>query len=372
MKEIMTNSIILFVVALLVLPSCNNGNEGSLKSLEIYRDTVFINLFHKNYNGITGADGTISVPFPDGSSLFMMGDSFLGKVVDNQRDPKTKMINNTFILVNSKKTDSKSIFEGEYNEPESLIVPSEEGTFYWPGHGFVRDGVFHFFMSKFEKSSGIENIWGFRFLGTNYFQYTSDGFKKIATEPFIYTEKNLVHWGHAVYDAGKYIYIYGSRVEKDSIARAHVCRTVVTKENHLDLSKVEFFDCKKWSGNPTDSEPMLGTSSNISEQFSVFKYKEKFILLSQQRGIGAGEIYTYTSDSPFGPWSNKKMIYCTNESQQDKDIITYNAMAHPQYIDNDELLICYNINSLKVPKIFTNVNLYRPVFLRVPMKLICN
>lgn len=359
----------MLVAALLGLNSCYNKDQGSSKSLKVYRDTVFTSLFHKDRDGVTGADGNISVAFPDGSSLFMMGDSFLGKVVDNQRDPKTKMINNTFILINPENTDSRSLFEGEYNEPESLVVPPEEGKFYWPGHGFVRDGIFHFFMSKFEHS---DDMWGFKFVSTDYFRYTAEGMMKVSTEPFTYTAENLVHWGHAVYDNGKYIYIYGSRVERDSIARAHVCRTVMTKDNQLDLFKVEFFDGKKWSVKPADSKPMLGTSSNISEQFSVFSYKNKFILLSQQRGIGMGEIYTYTSDSPFGPWDNRKMIYRTNESQLDKDIITYNAMAHPQYIKNDELLICYNINSLKVPRIFTNVNLYRPVFLRVPMQLICN
>ena len=115
---------------------------------------------------------------------------------------------------------------------------------------------------------------------------------------------------------------------------------------------------------------MAGITSNISEQFSVFKYQDKYILLSQQRGIGTGEIFTYVSDQPTGPWGNKQMVYRTTESDIDKDIITYNAMAHQQYIENGELLICYTVNSLKIQRVFKNVNNYRPVFLRVPMGMI--
>lgn len=64
------------------------------------------------------------------------------------------------------------------------------------------------------------------------------------------------------------------------------------------------------------------------------------------------------------------MVYRTTESDTDKQIITYNAMAHPQYIEKGELLICYNANALKISRVFENANNYRPEFLRVPMKLI--
>ncbi|MBL4561344.1 MAG: DUF5005 domain-containing protein [Labilibaculum sp.] len=364
----MKYSITLTGLLLLGLISCNNKTKDNSKSLEVYKDVVFTNLFHKDSNGVTGADGTISVPFPDGSSLFMMGDSFLGKVVNMQRDPKTKMINNTFIIVDKERLNAKALYGGKYNNPETFVIPeNDDDCYYWPGHGFVHDGVFHFFMSKFKHSN---DMWGFEFVGTDYLRYTVDGIEKIAIESFPFTVENKVHWGHCVLKDGNYIYIYGSRVEEDGIARAHVCRTILNLENKLDFEKIEFFDQNRWSNEARASTPMEGTSSNISEQFSVFKYQDKYILLSQERGIGEGAIYTYLSDSPIGPWKSKKMIYKTKEASVDPDIFTYNAMAHPQYIENDELLICYNINSLKVPRVYTNVDCYRPVFLRVPMALI--
>lgn len=361
----------LFVILIVVVCACNKKVEQKQEVLKVHKDDTFNKFFHKDSAGVTGADGTISVSFPDGSSVFMMGDSFLGKVIDKKRDSNTKMINNTFVVINSEKTDAKAVYNGEYDDPKA-IVNSESGkdTFYWPGHGFVHDGVFHFFMSKFQKSTDIEDTWGFKFIGTDYFRYKAGNFEKISSEPFTYTQQNNVHWGHAVLKEGKYIYIYGTKVEEDVVARAYVCRTTLDLNNKLNFSNVEFFDGVNWDKDPLACKSMSGTSSNISEQFSVFKYKQKYVLLSQQRGIGEGAIYTYTSNSPNGPWMNKKMIYETKEASIDKDLITYNAMAHPQYIEDDQLLICYNVNSLKVPRIFSNVECYRPVFLRVPMKMI--
>ena len=361
----MTN--LLACVVLLATAACQN--KPAKKEMKVTADDKFSQLIYKDSGGLTGADGTISVSMPDGSSVFLMGDSFLGEVIDGRRDTTTKMINNVFVVVNPEQTGSKTLFQGTYENPESFVIPENDpGKFYWPGHGFVRDSVFHFFMSRFWIPGN--GMWGFEFLNTDYFAYKWPSFEKISVEPFKYTLMNKVHWGHAVLDDGRYIYIYGARQEEDKICKAHVCRAQFAEKGKLDLENIEFFNGKEWSKDPMSTQPMAGITSNVSEQFSVFKYQDKYILLSQERGIGTGEIYTYTSDQPNGPWGNKQMIFRTTESDNDKEIITYNAMAHPQYIENGELLICYNINSLKVKRIFENANNYRPVFLRVPMEMI--
>lgn len=357
------------LIILIAFGACQNQPKKEHKKLETFKDEKFTKLFQRDSGGLTGADGAISVPMPDGSSVFMMGDSFLGKVINNQRDSSTTMINNTFVIVNPEETDTKTLFRGTYDHPKSFITPENDpGKFYWPGHGFVRDSVFHFFMSRFWIPG--KGMWGFEFVSTNYFRYSWPDFKPLSTEPFKYTLEDSVHWGHAVLDDGDYIYIYGCRPDENNISQAHACRTKLTPDNELDLQNVEFYDGSDWSKDPMNTQPMKGTSNNISEQFSIFKYKDQYVLLSQQRGIGAGEIFTYTSNSPVGPWGNKQLVYKTTESEENNDIITYNAMAHPQYIKNGELLVSYCVNALKLPLVFENVNNYRPVFLRVPMDLI--
>ena len=104
----------------------------------------------------------------------------------------------------------------------------------------------------------------------------------------------------------------------------------------------------------------------------MFRYDDKYVLLTQRRAQQAGDIWSYTADSPTGPWSNKKLLYETQE-QKDPELFTYNAMAHPQFVNDDnELLICYNINSYNLQRPFYDVKSYRPVFLRIPIELILN
>src|SRR5690606_15935667 len=118
--------------------------ERQKASGEIQLDPGFGNLLIRDSLGVTGADGIISFPLNNGKSVFMMGDSFLSPVKDGKRDPKSKMINNTFIEVDVKKGISKSIYKGTLDNPESLLAPmgsKRTKEYYWPGHGFEEDGI---------------------------------------------------------------------------------------------------------------------------------------------------------------------------------------------------------------------------------------
>lgn len=47
---------------------------------------------------VTGGDGTYSIPLPDGRSIFLMGDSYIGPVTNGQRPTSDHMFRNTYIL----------------------------------------------------------------------------------------------------------------------------------------------------------------------------------------------------------------------------------------------------------------------------------
>ena len=106
-----------------------------------------------------------------------------------------------------------------------------------------------------------------------------------------------------------------------------------------------------------------------SEQFSVFQYKGKYILIMQDSDLGR-KIYSYTSTTPFGPWENRKMIYETPIPENCEQCWTYNALAHPQFTEDDLLLVSYNTNSMRMQDHYDNALIYRPRFIRVPLELI--
>lgn len=382
----------LFVISLVgLLFSCQQKATNNEK-MAVVIDEKFSSIFNVDSGGITGADGIFSVPLPDGSSVFFLGDCFLGKVVDGSRDVNTTMLRNSFVVVSEGQTETRAIYRGEYDNPVSLIEPENEPgdttyRWYWPGHGFVKNNTLYVFALnmynepsakiKIEKSEEeqdavdklTENMFAFRVGGIDLHSFTLPGFKHIETKKlgFDYTEYQI-DFGNCVMIDNEYVYIYGTK-NFPGIAKVHTARIPLSSKTFYD--NWEYSTGDGWDKDISKSSP-IEIDLGVSEQFSIFRYKDKYILLTQERG--GTEIFTYTSDYPDKGFGNKKFIYHTPEHGLDstKNIYAYNALAHVQYIENDELLVSYCVNSTRVRDVFENVDAYRARFLRVPMNLILN
>jgi hypothetical protein len=319
--------------------------------------------------GVTGADGAISFPLNGERSLFMMGDSFLEPVMDRKRNVNSPMINNTFIRIDLADSTHTAIYQGTPSKPKALLTPTTGNPkeFYWPGHGFAHQGILHLFMSRFLH---VDEGWGFAFSGTDYVRMDQESLEVLTQEDFPHSNTNNVHYGHSILNDGGHTYLYGSKIEGENsslhIARGHLDEGTNTLEGY------EFFDGQNWISDPQMSSALKGLDRSVPEQFSIFKYQGHYVLLMQERNLISGNIVSYIANSPVGPWYNGRLLYHTPELDRGKDnVFTYNAMAHPQYMDDGKLLVSYCVNSLDIPKIHeVNTDYYRPVFLRIPMEMI--
>lgn len=344
-----------------------NKKNGEIR--KVTKAENFDNLVMVDSSGVTGADGVISFLLDKETSVFMMGDSFLRPVQNKKRDVNSEMINNTFILVNESKMSHIALYEGTIANPDALLKPNygNPKEYYWPGHGFEKNGVLHVFMSRFLNGDGA---WGFKFSGTDYITLDAKSFEIISQKDFPYSNRKNVHYGHSVLNIEDFTYIYGAWSGKDSTA-LHVARGKLDSDTN-QLHSFQFFDGNVWNTDPITSVSLSGIGQQVPEQFSVFEYGNVFVLILQARELGNGNIYSYLSDSPTGPWRNEKLLYHTTEQENRKDqVFTYNAMAHPQYISDDKLLISYCVNSFEVSNIHqVNTDYYRPKFIWVPMEMI--
>lgn len=366
-----------FSIAIIVISnfSCRSSHSINPEHLDkndarlVTQAESFTNLVIVDSLGVTGADGAISFPLNLETSIFMMGDSFLSPVHNKKREVNSTMINNTFILINKKNGTHTALYNKSSIVPDALLKPTygNPKEYYWPGHGFQKNGIIHLFMSRFLHG---DCDWGFKFSGTDYIRLDKNTFKVITQENFPYSNTNNVHYGHSIMPEGDEIYIYGSWSTKDSTAM-HVSRAKLNPEKN-QMKSFAFFDGKTWVSDPLQSAPMNGIHQAVPEQFSVFKLENVYVLILQARELGNGNIYSYTADAPWGPWSNEKLLFHTTEQENIKDqIFTYNAMAHPQYISDNKLLISYCVNSFDVKKIHEiNTDYYRPKFIWVPLEII--
>jgi len=109
------------------------------------------------------------------------------------------------------------------------------------------------------------------------------------------------------------------------------------------------------------------TDFKSSEQFSIIKLKDKYVLLTQSGDFLESSLYSVTSDLPYTGWKNKKELYKLKPLKVAKDLFAYNPVAHPEFTEQDELLVSYCVNSFNLEDLFQDASKYRPVFIRIPI-----
>ena len=345
-----------FLFILLILCS------SKIFSQDISIDTNFNNIIRKNSGGWVAADATYSILLPDNRTLWLFGDTFIGET-NNEGGikPGSTMIRNSAIIMDG---DSlRSLYNGTFENPIDFIpTDNPDLTWYWPEHGTVENDLLIIFLAKFTTDPEAPPGWNFKYVGQDvaYFSYPEIEFIEIKELPFY--AKNGVMYGPRIMNKNEFTYIYG-RKEEDlngfKLPYPHVARIKNGSKNEW-----EFFDGEGWLSSPESTAPMIDFP--VSQQFGVFKHLNKYILITQDIWLSP-KIYSFTSESPVGPWENKKLLYTTPILFENS--FTYNAYPHPQFNENNELLLSYNTNG-DFWDIFTNVELYRPNFIRIPYELI--
>jgi len=389
MKTMTKPTIILLSAITCACVSSCCGSDVNADANGVYIDQEFTRMYMPDSGGVTSADGTISFQLNDGSSIFMTGDFFTGDVVNGARDRNDPMYNNAFIHISKRGKYLGSIYgkgsvakevevDAEEDGPvslygsseniSSLYVPAEADTsrvhfWYWPGHAVqTKDGTLYVSMAKLYQ--GAPGQWGFVGAGVDMLKVDPVTFEMIDRVELFGKECNI-GWAQCMLLEGEDVWMYGTGGWGDMYAWK------------MSLSDLEDMFVSRKPAISVDENGLpegaykCEVDSPVSAQQSVFKYKGKYVLINRDRFSKGGEIYSYVSDYPQGPWENRKLIWCTTEQVEDPNLFTYNAMAHPQYINRKgELLICYNLNSYNVVQIMDDVVTYRPVFLRVPMSYI--
>ena len=362
-------TIILIGLALSVLTissvSCKRENKD-----EIIRDTEMIKLLCPPGKDIfTGSDGGISIPISEDKSVWLFGDSFMGEVIDNHRDPVKDPLIYGQIFVELDGTKARTICGGTPQKPEP-VVPCDSingnQAMYWPHHGFVKNNILHTYMIKIVTDP---KLW-FYVDGLIYVRMSLPGYKIIDIEKVSSYEKTQIWYGWGFFEKDGYYYTYGGTESRE----LHIARGKLINDK---LGDWEYFTGEEWSTDPTKTTKLDGIDMKISTQFSVFPYQDKYILITQdgqktKEDKMSDDIYSFIADSPEGPWYNKKLIYTVPEPKSERynESHSYNAMAHPQYSKDGKLLVSYCLNTFDQNDLWKDATIYRPRFIYVPYTLI--
>lgn len=324
-------------------------------------DTSFNQLIRVQNGGWVAGDATFSLHLPDDRTLWLFGDSFIGTAnEDSSLAPGAKMIRNCAIV--QQEETMFALYNGSFSEPEDFVSTNyPDSTWYWPEHGIVENDTLKIIFSEFGKTDGTPG-WNFEYRNAWLIYLSYPGLEYINQIKLPYFEENGVMYGDRLLEHEGYIYIFGRKpVSPDyNIPMPHIARVPV---GNL-LSQWEFYDGNNWTTNATSSKKI--SDQPVSQQYGVFKHQDKFVMVTQEIWLGT-HIYSMVANQPNGPWSNLEVIYITPLPFE--DMFTYNAYPHPQFNENNELLVSYNSNG-NFFEIFNNVELYRPNFFRIPFSTI--
>lgn len=360
---------IAFAAFLIVLAGCRSGRPGETSAAgsdAVFVDTLFNDLFMGDCGGFTGGDGTYSVLLPDGRTAWIFGDTFIDGVnPDNTRERQDPIyIRNAVVVQDGEKMTT--LYQHVYGKRASFAIHPdsrredhlrEDSVWFWPGDGYVEGDQLRIFYSEFVQAD--TGMWGFDWRGTWLGSYSLPELEEIELVKLKDRTETHLHFGHAVHDDESFIYLYGAGEKKYPYAARY-------KRGGVE-GPWEYFNGAGWQDDIALAAPMADIHG--SEQFSVFQLDDRYVMVTQMSGI-SDDICSFISETPYGPWENRQLLYTTPLPDSTENLFTYNAVAHPQFIENGMLLISYNTNSYELADHYRNASVYRPRFFRAPVSMI--
>lgn len=323
----------------------------------------FTHLF-KQKQGWTGADGTYSVPMPDGSTTWLFSDTFWGRVTgDGRRDAGWLFLNNTVASQNEPGA-LKFLHGGQPGQPQTVFTPPDKIGWFWLHDGLADEsGKLTVMLGQFDKTPEGGAL-GFEAVGAwlAEMEMSTEGprvtkYQKLPHFQEAGPGQPAIFFGSAMMREKDYTYVYGvadhAHTKDSLLARVKPGRLSQAKE-------WEFFDGESWTQNMDEAKPI---ADDVSVEYSVHKSKLGDYVMVAQRGGASADVQVRRSPRPEGPWSEPETVWTAPEHQGSD--MTYNAKAHPELSDERGLLVSYNVNTVDGERNLNVADIYRPRFIRV-------
>lgn len=342
-------------------------------------DSVYTQHFRRSGEGWNAGDATLSVALPDGRTIWLFGDSHFNQTIGSDNlMPCLFQLRNCMVVQSA--GDSPT-FTTHYDAAQAGVrrttfkygADNQVNDFMWPAHGFFHNDTVYLFFQRWKDEAPAQAGLDFNGNMVARLSYPELALLGVDSLPFPLRYK----LGKAVFpSADGWLYAYHART--DTVGNLQGERPCLSRSPLNAL--FQSWEHRSADGWTTDVSQMAAlTSYFVSSSFSVFPHEGKYYLLTQQLfGLICGngrEIYLAEGDDPWGSFALRKLIYTIEDQFQGVYLATYNAQAHPGRINEQGLLVSYNVNDSNSPTCpaqcasanFRDADTYRPKFVRVPL-----
>ena len=350
---------ICFILLLACFISVQINDSKAQNSVSIARDQF--DKFNNVKNGWLAGDATISLLLPDGKTLWLFGDSFIGeKSGEFSIDASnSSFINNCAILKDD--TSLTAYYGGTIDNPSSLI-PGEGNDIFWPEHATIENDTIKILAVRVIYEDNNTAGFNFRTGTTHLAQFTYPEMEHISTQEVDFIADSTIRFGAHILERNDYTYIFGV---KDTTADDMTWSIPVLARYENSISEPwEFYaGSGNWSYNYEDLRTI--GDRPMSESFFVYEKNDKFYLIMHEIWT-VGELYILEADNITGPFNRDltggvENLFCIIPPHGSN--FTYNLFAHPQFQNQDSILISFNVNTSNFSSIYTDTKNYRARFL---------
>ena len=311
--------------------------------------------------GWLAADGTTSLLLPDGKILWLFGDCIVGEKdgqfgIDN---PTSTFINNAAIIEDG---NVLTTYYGGTTENPSSLIPGVGLDIFWPEHATIENDTIKIFAIKIIFDDNGVPGFNFRVGTTHMASFKYPEMEYINIVPVEYITDTTMRFGTHVLKKDDYTYIFG---KKDTLAGGFLYPIPMLARVSNSVSEPwEFYDGSgSWSYNCEDAKSI--GDRPMSESFFVYEKNDKFYLIMHEIWT-VGELYILEADEITGPFNRAltggiENLFCMIPKHGSN--FTYNLFAHPQFQNEDSILISFNVNTSNFGSIFTDTRNYRARFL---------
>jgi hypothetical protein len=360
----------------------------------------------------TGGDGTHSVRLPDGRTLWLFSDPFLG-LVHGPPDPAGQpyswrdtsvpggaaWVRNAVVVMSASGRLERTLTGGTAVAPAPLFpdLSAQPKHWRWPVGAVVEPRT----------PTASENVvrillWD-RMEGPAPFVYGMPTGTEVATLslPGLRLEsidrisdqggvadpsRRILYGTTAVHDDG-WTYVFGGDDGRVATpvrpsSRAYLARVPEGRLN--DASAWRYWNGQEWRPQEpavSDSDAQVlgdGGRRGVGSAFTVVRQGDTWVLITMDAGAAFGSglstVTSYWACSPQGPWHGPLRGFETplpQDSAPHRGVVAYNPQAHPEFTADGRLLLSYDVNWLSAQpstaetNVNRNVTLYRPRFVRL-------
>jgi len=325
-----------------------------------------------------GGDAGYSIALASGKSLWLFGDSFVGKPA--QRDRKgTRFVRNSIAISNCDEVNGWQIKyywrNKDRSAPTAFFDTKEKKHWYWPLDGFIYKGRLYVAISKL-KDNPKEKIFSFQTVGV-YLAVISNPLAppdKWQIEYLKLSAGTVLYPGSTIVLDGDFAYLF--TVKETAAPKRQqmiLTRLSLAKMDRREVSLEYFAKNKSWKRGIDGDDAAVVIETGHSEM-SVRYHPETQQWVAVSGGdFLSGQIMIRTAPALTGPWSERQAIYefpemSDRNPSRDPDTWCYAVKEHIEFAQADALLVTYACNSFKFEKLIANTDIYRPqvVFVRLP------